>query len=399
MLFDESAIKVLLSYEPGESKERFGSVKLMPSGTGRGSSSYCCGTNAENVEQVCDEVIDSIIRAATNPQTVEKDKFKFMGLVLEDQARVVWQQAAQNVGVDPLDPDDGDFDCVVKEFFNKRTHTNKMRDNVLRYLEMGVKKPRDWDPLKYESRFMKILKNAEYFNGIKPSPTDDELKDWYLRSYPKAYRADYLKKGTKDVDDIADITKHMTYLHAIDEAEGKLKIASPRKKKSGDRKKDRKSSRRGRKYYKGDRDDRRSSKSGYRPKNKEFVVPDDAHCPAHPDGSHVWGECSLNPANRKDRDSDRKRDRGERKREDKKGKKYSSHSHHLDQSEAEDESSHSHSDGEVSSSSKSNVGSGSDSESSTERRSKRRAASHHNSSSVSAPDVGKLKIVDGFDGE
>eukprot|EP00985_Skeletonema_marinoi_P020002 scaffold11687_cov80-Skeletonema_marinoi.AAC.1 len=256
---------------------------------------------------------------------------------------------------------------------------------------MGIKKPRTWDPLKYESRFMKIKKNADYFNGIKPDPSDAELKDWYLRSYPKAYRADYLKKGTGKTDDIADITKHMTYLHAIDEAEGKLKEPSP-KKSSDDRrksKKDRKSNFRDRRY-KRDNDDRRSSKSKYHSKNKDFEVPDNAHCPVHPSGKHTWTECSLNPANAKDRDSDRKRDSKDRKREDKKGKKYSSHSHHLDQSEDDSSQSRSHDEGEASSS-------GNESDSSAERGSKRRAASHHNS--AISTKLGNLQVVDGFDEE
>jgi len=230
MLFDEAAIKVVLSYEPGAAKERFGSVTLMPSGKGRGSSLKCPCSDGMNVEHVCDEIIDAINRAATNPQTRESDKFKFMGLVLDDQARVVWTQAATDVGVDVLNPTDGDFNSVVKKFFDKRTHTTKMRDNILRYLEMGIKKPREWDPLKYESRFMKIKPNAEYFSGIKPAPTDEELKDWYLRSYPKAYRCDYEKKGTCKQDDIAAITKHMTYLHEIDKANGLLKEPSAKKK-------------------------------------------------------------------------------------------------------------------------------------------------------------------------
>lgn len=363
MLFDEAAIKVVLSYEPGAAKERFGSVTLMPSGKGRGSSLKCACSDGMNVEHVCDEIIDAINRAATNPQTRETDKFKFMGLVLDDQARVVWEQAANDVGVDVFTPIDGDFNSVVKKFFDKRTHTTKMRDNILRYLEMGIKKPRDWDPIKYESRFMKIKQNAEYFSGIKPAPTDEELKDWYLRSYPKAYRADYLKKGTSKQDDIAAITKHMTYLHEIDKASGLLKEPSA-KKKRGDKSKSHKST-----YSKyGSKGNERRSSKHYSKKKEEVEIPSDARCPVHPKGSHTWGSCSLNPENAKDGD-DRKRDRDVRKREDKKkGKKYSSHSHHL----AEEDDQSSTSEGEVSTKS-----SGSDSDSSAERESKRRAASHH----------------------
>ena len=399
MIFDESAIKIVLSYTPGE--KRYGDVKLMPSGTGRGSSFHCPRTDASNVEQVCDEVVDAIIRAATNPTTAESDKFKFMLLVLEHQARVTWQQACTKCGVDTANPATGDYLLVVKEFFNKCTHTTKMRDNILRYLEMGVKKPRDKDPIKYESRFMQILKNAEYFNGIKPAPSDEELKDWYLRSYPKAYKADYMKKGTFSQDDIPDITKHMSYLHTIDEANGKLKESSSKSSKDKSSKKYRKehkSSRRDRRY-KGDRDEDRSSKPKYSSsrKTKAAEVSDDAPCVVHPNGKHTWGECSLNPANKRD-DDERKRNRSDRKREEKKsyGKK-PSHSHHVSHRSDDDESSHSRSSGEASSSGSS---SGSDSDSSSEERgSKRRATSHHNNAAKLEADVKQLQIVNGFDDE
>ena len=239
MLFNESAIKVVLSYEPGASRKLYGDVKLMPSGQGRGSSLHCPVTDVSNVEQVCDEVLDAINRAASNPNTREVDRFKFMGLVLEDQARVVWLQACTARNVDPLNPAVGNFEEVVKEFFNKQTHTTKMRDNILRYLEMGIKKPKTLNPIMYESRFRKIMKNAEYFNGIKPAPSDDEKKDWYLRSYPKAYQADYMKKGSFSTDDIGAITKHMTYLHVADEARGVFNEPKKEKKpkKEGGKKK------------------------------------------------------------------------------------------------------------------------------------------------------------------
>ena len=373
----------------------------MPSGQGRGSSLHCPVTDATNVEQVCDEVLDAINRAASNPQTRETDKFKFMGLVLEDQSRVVWLQACTARNVDPLNPAAGDFDEVVKEFFSRQTHTTKMRDNILRYLEMGIKKPKTLDPIKYESRFNKIRKNAEYFFGIKPDPTDEELKDWYLRSYPKAYQADYMKKGSFSNDTLAQITKHMTYLHVADEARGVFN--EPKEKKS---KKERKSSYRSRdrgydrsrsydRRYKGDNgDDRRSSKSSSSSK-KEYDVPDDVRCPVHPDGKHTWGECMMNPANKKeDRGHDRKRDR----KESHKGKKYSSH--HL-QHHSDDESSHSrHESGRESGEegSRKYDGSGSDSDSSNGRGGKRRHTSHHNDSGVSV-DMENLAVVDGFDKE
>jgi chromosome segregation ATPase len=49
-------------------------------------------------------------------------------------------------------------------------------------------------------------------------------------------------------------------------------------------------------------------KSSHSKKPSELSA--DMHCPVHPDGKHTWGECSQNPANKKDdKQNDKKRDR------------------------------------------------------------------------------------------
>mmetsp|Transcript_25325 Transcript_25325/g.37358 ORF Transcript_25325/g.37358 Transcript_25325/m.37358 type:complete len:93 (-) Transcript_25325:63-341(-) len=64
---------------------------------------------------------------------------------LEPRAGEVFQQTIDMLQVDTSFPADGNFLLVVKVFFNKMGITSKMCDNILllRYLEIGIKKPRD----------------------------------------------------------------------------------------------------------------------------------------------------------------------------------------------------------------------------------------------------------------
>eukprot|EP00984_Skeletonema_dohrnii_P006115 scaffold2172_cov167-Skeletonema_dohrnii-CCMP3373.AAC.1 len=61
---------------------------------------------------------------------------------LEPRAGEVFQQTIDMLQVDTSFPADGNFLLVVKVFFNKMGITSKICDNILRYLEIGIKKPR-----------------------------------------------------------------------------------------------------------------------------------------------------------------------------------------------------------------------------------------------------------------
>ena len=116
-------------------------MKLLSSGRCRGSAIHSPPVDVENVS---DEVLGAF-RAATNPTTAEVDKFKYMANRLEPRAGEVFQQTIDMLQVDTSFPADGNFLLVVKVFFNKMGITSKMCDNILllRYLEIGIKKPRD----------------------------------------------------------------------------------------------------------------------------------------------------------------------------------------------------------------------------------------------------------------
>jgi len=331
MSSDESVIKVKPSYETGASAKIYGDVKLVPSGTKGGTNARVARSDGSNVEQMLAETIIPAIRAADdNPPTAEKDKFKFMNSLLETPIYQIFKQVYTDLGVNPASPSDGDFIKVVKRFLTEVTTYSTMRDSILRYLETGIRKPRDMTPQNFYLRFMEILRECMFFEGIKPDPTEEETKDWYFRAFPTLYRLDYEKTNGKSLPSMTAITSHMTLLHKQDLVTGLSKKDKPSTKEKPVTRNERGTDRR-RRGREGAKNRGRSNHS-----KKTEQLSDDAHCVVHPQGNHTWGECSMNPENKDKKESKDKKDSEDRKRDrrpksDEKKRNGKHHSHHVDQ--------------------------------------------------------------------
>jgi len=379
MSSDESVLKVVLSYVPGEAAKTRGEVKLVPSGKKSGSNLRVPRTDGSNVEQMLAETIIPVTKAAANAPNEEQDKFKFIQLLFDDPIQEVFDGVADELQVDVANPADGDFLMVVEKFLSEMTSGTKMRDNILRYLETSIRKPRAMHPARFGLRFLTILSQAKYFEGIKPFPTPEEKMDWYFRAFPVPYRLDYKKHHGDEKESLQAITKHMTLLHEADEAAGVFKEKKPSTKDKAVTK-DEKGTDRRRRQHKRDRE-----KSSHSKKPSELSA--DMHCPVHPDGKHTWGECSQNPANKKDdKQDDKKRDRRSNK-DDKKGKKREKlSSHHIDDQRSDD-SSTTHEEGEE----VEDEAAGSDSDVSSHKRMKHN--SHHADADDLSEKVEDMEIV------
>ena len=66
MSSDESVLKVVLSYVPGEAAKTHGEVKLVPSGKKSGSNLQVPRTDGSDVEQMLAETIIPATHAASN---------------------------------------------------------------------------------------------------------------------------------------------------------------------------------------------------------------------------------------------------------------------------------------------------------------------------------------------
>jgi len=321
------------------------------------------------------ETIIPVAKLSSKDPDAEQDKFKFIQLLFDDPIYEVFEGAADELKVDPANPADGDFLKVVEKFLSEMTSSTKMRDNILRYLETGIRKPRSMNPSKFHLRFLTLLNQSKYFEGIKPFPTQEERMDWYFRAFPQIYRLDYKKHHGDEKESLQAITKHMTLLHEADEAAGVFKEKKPSTKDKAVTKDEKGTDRRRRQHTRG------REKSNH--SKKPSVLSDDTHCPNHPDGTHTWGECSLNPANKKDDKQDEKKRERRYNKDDKKGKKREKLSSHHINDERSDDSSTSHEEGEETE----HESSGSDSDASSHKRMK------HNSHHADADDLSE-KVED-----
>ena len=377
MSSDESVLKVIVSYESGAAAKALGDVKLVPSGKKSGSNLRVPRSDGSNVEQMLAETIIPATRAVSNAPNAEEDVFKFMLLLLEHPIYQMFKGAADELKVDVNNPTAGDFLKVVKRFLSAATSSSRMGDNILRHLEMGIRKPRTMTPQRFLLRFLAMLEQAQYFEGIKPKPTEEEQKDWYFRAYPKSYRLDYKKMHGDKKDSMQAITSHMTLMHEADELSGAFKEKKPSTKDKSVTTEEKGTERRRRRHMPGHEKSNRSKKT---------ELSADMHCPVHPHGDHTWGECSQNPENRKDKNpkSDKKREHRSSTNGKKKQEKLSSHHiEHQDDDSAPEE-------GEQEEES--------DSEESSNKRMKH--SSHHNADGDDlSADVEELGIVDAYPDE
>ena len=367
MSTDESCLKIIPSYEVGKAASDLGTIKLGPSGVKHPNKVNIARTDGDNVEQIVNEVIAPILKAASNPTTADKDAFNFVYQLFDTGIYETFKGAADSLQVDVDKPAQGDFIKVVRKFLAEVTTCDTMKDNILRYLECSVKKPREMEPHKFWLKFSTILQQSKYFTGIKPHPTKEEIIDWYFRAFPLKYRLNYKASHGDSKPDTTAITKHMTLCHQLDVAEGAFKKKPSTKDKPVT------------KDEKG-RDRRRRDKNKTTFNRDQVKLKDDGPCPIHPNGAHPWKECSFNPANK----DDKKRERRSSKEKDDKKKKESkgNHSHHVQQVESE----HEKEDGEASDS---------DSDSSEENSNKRmKTVSNHLEDDDVSNDMKELGVVD-----
>ena len=262
-----------------------------------------------------------------NAPDVGEDKFLFRFLpdLLTGDAREDMQAVLEEEGIDDDEMErEGSFKPFFEKFLAKYTNSTNMQDTLFRYLEHDCKKRFDQEPHAFNKRFKLILNCAQWFEGIKAYPSEDELKDWYISCFSKKHVAQYARARNYETDTRDDITKYMTMIHTEEVANGtisRLRRELKPKKHDEDRSsrrdkncgKSSRDTRRRKEYGKRDYDDRRQGSS------KRGLSYNDP-CPNHPDADHVWGKCRLNPKNKEGEPS--------RKKYKSDGKKQ--HSHHAD---------------------------------------------------------------------
>lgn len=368
MSTDESCLKIIPSYEVGKAADKFGTISCGPSGVKHATKVKIARTDGENVEQIVNECFAPVLKAASNATTADKDACNFVYQLMDTGIYETFKGAADSLGINVDNPKQGDFLKIVKKFLAEVTTCEHMQDNILRYLECSVKKPREMEPHRFWLRFSTLLQQSKYFDGIKPYPSQKEIIDWYFRAFPIKYRLNYKASHGNNKPDAATVTKHMTLCHQMDVADGAFKKKPSTKDKSVT------------KDEKG-RDRRRRDKDKSRTFNRDQVkIRDDGPCPVHPNGNHTWGECSMNPKNKDDKKRDHRstKDKDDKKKKESKG----GHSHHVQQDESENEKE----DGQESES---------DSDSSEENSNKRmRTASNHVESEDVSNDMDSLAVAD-----
>lgn len=290
--------------------------------------------DGKNVEHLLIETIPGADKMASQSNNYDGDMFKFMDeLLTHEGGHNVFKATLKKKGLESASAQEqpGAWKQFLPSFLTAYTNTVNLRDTQFRYLEHEQRKPFYMSSTEYARRLATVVDLSKQFEGVKPEPNDDELKDMFLRGHPKNYVLEYAKSKNYNTDTIEDITRFMDILHDADVISGKIKELEEKQKKKkkaalleeDDRYEGRVERRSRTRNGKSSRDNRRRNERDGRSEKKRYLR-DDEPCPVHPNGKHTWGQCSLNPKN-KNRDDDKRRERDNDKKRKKDEVRHHSH--------------------------------------------------------------------------
>lgn len=298
--------------------------------------------DGKNVEHLLIETIPGADKMASQSNNYDGDMFKFMDELLTHEGHNVFKAMLKKKGLENVSAQEqpGAWKQFLPSFLTAYTNTVNLRDTQFRYLEHEQHKPFNMSSTDYARRLETVVDLSKQFEGIKPEPNDQELKDMFLRGHPKAHVLEYAKSKNYSTDTIEDITRFMDILHDADVISGKIKEIEDKQKKKKkaaleeDNRYEGRVERRSRRNGKSSRDNRRRNERDGRSEKKRYLR-DDEPCPVHPNGSHTWGQCSYNPKN-KNRDEDKRRDRDNDKKRKKDEVRHHSHYQYESASDPEE---------------------------------------------------------------
>ena len=143
------------------------------------------------------------------------------GSVLTGDMKVTWDETLEKEFPQDSDRTDDAWESAVDSFVKRYLNCKRPRDVQLRHHEAGYGKGAAESPNSHFRRFKESLRHAiKLPAGVKPNPTDEEIKEWYFRTYCRKHRYAFLKSGNGKDDlensTMEDITDFMHLQHESD---------------------------------------------------------------------------------------------------------------------------------------------------------------------------------------
>ena len=296
------------------------------------------------------------LQAYKEQSWTEVEGWSQLAKVLNGTLKTAWEETLEADFSKDAARIDTNWDSAIDKLIIRFLNCKKPRDVQWRYHEQGyAKSPFDSTDHHFR-RFKESIRHTRRLpQGVKPDPSDEEVKEWYFRTYCKTHRFAFLATG-KDLDttSMEDITEFMRLKHESDLNDGTLHRLSEERKSSngsrsrnnrdtkpyrrdarhrnhrndrrGDKSRDgspaRKSYRDERSSHRHGRDERRSGDRRQQPRSRDgrrddkrdrrddrrdncradkpqFYRSDKRDCKLHKPCKHTWEECSANPRNKK----------------------------------------------------------------------------------------------------
>jgi len=284
----------------------------------------------------------------------EVEGYSQLAKVLNGTLKTAWEETMDDDYSDDADRTNANWDSAIDKLIIRFLNCKKPRNVQWRYHKTGYQK-HPFDSMDHHFRRFKesIHHTRRLPKGVKPGPSEEEVKEWYFRTYCKKHRFAFLATG-KDLDatSMEDITEFMRLKHEADLNDGTLhRLSNERRPKSNgrtsrnvrDEKPFRKDARHRnhqsdsrrdrshdgspvRKSYRDERSNQRQGRTDRRPSSRrqdprsrdnhrdkrgdsrrprsrdekpDFYHSDKRDCHVYKPCKHTWEECSTNPRNKK----------------------------------------------------------------------------------------------------
>ena len=146
--------------------------------------------------------------------------------VVNGDIRVTWDKTVDVDYSDAANKATENFKIAQDKFIMCYLNYTRPQDVMLRFLEQACRKAATTPCLNHMHQFKEIYRNIRKLPArVKPNPIEDELKEWFLRSFFKPHRNTFLTAGHKlEMTTMDNICEFMRLRHKEDLDNGTLNL-------------------------------------------------------------------------------------------------------------------------------------------------------------------------------
>jgi len=192
--------------------------------SGRKAKSEALPDNGEyGIEFLLGITIPQFEQAHKEQEWDPKERYSQFLKVLNGTFMTSWEETLETDYPDDADRTNANWTEATYKFIKRHLNCKKSCDIMWRWMESSYKKEPLVPAEMHFHRFKELIRHSKRLPpGVKPDPTDDEIKEWCFRSFCMKHRAAFLISKTLESTTNEDICESMRLAHEQDFQDGML---------------------------------------------------------------------------------------------------------------------------------------------------------------------------------